>query len=527
MASNPLADDDVFERLKRPAEPEVLKEREEAVKERVRAQYERYQKRLAELVQNNSTLPVHIRSIHVDGAKYTRRGFLEKVFEPVLSKEKQEGYTLETAMRELQKATGRLHQFEIFQPNISISLDTSPHPPLSADALKLPTSLDVVLLVKERSRLTLKSGTDFGNTESTGYVTLSTRNLLGGADILSLSASTGTRTRSAYDAYFHAPLFSDPDLNAFAAAYATSRSNHDFASHEQVDKGGRVGLSWVTPGNRDRHELCYEGVWREVTGLSVDASESIRNEAGDSVKSAIRYSFTRDWRDNPLLPSRGYLFKTYAEIAGKFNLGGDVHHVKTESEFQFSTPLIPLTHATQQPTPPPADLPPSALRTYLHHSTLTTTLRTGLLHPLTAAHTRLPDRFRLGGPTSLRSFREAGLGPYDCKDALGGDVYLASCTSLLIPIPHVGPDKPIRFQMYLNGGRLLAWDRGMGGVDIPEVIRRVFGKGAGWPSASAGVGLVYAHAVARVEVNFGVPLVVREGERGRKGVQFGLGISLM
>jgi len=67
-------------------------------------------------VQDNSTLPVHIRSVHVDGAKNTRRGFLEKVFEPVLKKEKQEGYTLETAMRELQKATGRLHQFGTLPP---------------------------------------------------------------------------------------------------------------------------------------------------------------------------------------------------------------------------------------------------------------------------------------------------------------------------------------------------------------------------------------------------------------------------
>jgi len=290
-----------------------------------------------------------------------------------------------------------------------------------------------------------------------------------------------------------------------------------------------VGLSWVTPENRDRHELCYEGVWREITGLSSDASQSIRGEAGGSVKSAIRYSFTRDWRDNQILPSRGYLFKTSLELAGKFNLGGDVHNIKTESEFQFSTPLIPLTPTpTPTPTTPLTAEPTSSkLRTYLHHSTLTTTLRAGLLHPLTSTPTRLPDRFRLGGPTSLRSFRESGLGPRDGRDALGGDIYLATCTSLLLPIPHVGPDRPIRFQMYLNGGRLLAWDRGMGGVDIPEVLRRVFGKGAGWPSASAGVGLVYAHSVARVEVNFGVPLVLRQGERARKGVQFGLGISLM
>ena len=40
----------VFDRLKTAVDPEVASEREKAVKERVRAQYERAQKRLAELV---------------------------------------------------------------------------------------------------------------------------------------------------------------------------------------------------------------------------------------------------------------------------------------------------------------------------------------------------------------------------------------------------------------------------------------------------------------------------------------------
>ena len=51
--------------------------------------------------------------------------------------------------------------------------------------------------------------------------------------------------------------------------------------------------------------------------------------------------------------------------------------------------------------------------------------------------------------------------------------------------------------------------------------------GNGLPSIAAGVGLVYAHPVARFELNFSLPLVVRRGEDARKGVSFGVGISML
>ena len=49
----------------------------------------------------------------------------------------------------------------------------------------------------------------------------------------------------------------------------------------------------------------------------------------------------------------------------------------------------------------------------------------------------------------------------------------------------------------------------------------------GLPSCTAGLGLVYAHPVARFELNFSLPLVIRRGEEGRKGLSFGVGIDFM
>jgi outer membrane protein insertion porin family len=49
----------------------------------------------------------------------------------------------------------------------------------------------------------------------------------------------------------------------------------------------------------------------------------------------------------------------------------------------------------------------------------------------------------------------------------------------------------------------------------------------GLPSISAGVGIVYALPVARFELNFSLPLVLRKGEEGRKGLQLGIGINFL
>jgi outer membrane protein insertion porin family len=49
----------------------------------------------------------------------------------------------------------------------------------------------------------------------------------------------------------------------------------------------------------------------------------------------------------------------------------------------------------------------------------------------------------------------------------------------------------------------------------------------GLPSAAAGLGLVYAHPLARFELNFTLPLVMRKDEQARKGLQFGVGITFL
>ena len=350
------------------------------------------------------------------------------------------------------------------------------------------------------------------------------RNILGGAESLNAHASLGTRTRSAYSANFSTPILSNPDLRWEIGGLASSTLKH-WASHEEVLKGGNTRLVWQT-APRSRHEFTYQGLWRQVTGLAEKASPSVRADAGDSFKSSLQHTWTKDTRDVSMLPSRGYLLKTVSEIAGLGPLKGDVAFGKLEMESQAAVPI-----------PIPGVKGDSGV-------TFTAGLRGGLLYPLALpgqqepAHSRINDRFQLGGPTDVRGFRLSGLGPRDGQDAVGGDLYAAGGASLLVPLPRVGKDTPLRFQAFINGGRLVAL-RDSRTSDPERVSPNSSMDATGsvastmsaliqeLPSCAAGVGLVYAHPAARFELNFSLPLVIRKGEEGRKGFSFGVGIDFL
>lgn len=373
----------------------------------------------------------------------------------------------------------------------------------------------------------LKTGTDLGNTEGSGYINLLWRNMFGGAEQLSVNASAGTRTRSAYSAAFSAPVNSNPNLRLSVEGFS-SDTQKTWASHEEVLKGGSVKAFWLS-SRGDLHNLAYSGTWRQITGLSAAASPTVRADAGDSMKSSLSYSFTRERRDNPMLPQSGYLFKAITELAGVGPLRGDVGFSKSEVEVNGAVP-IPF---------------PGFDRTGI---SVGGGLRFGILYPLALGWSPkgevipslINDRFQLGGPTDVRGFKIGGLGPRDGGDSVGGDVFAAGSVNMLLPLPRTGADSPLRLQLFANAGRLVALENrtrakekaSQGLAMTPTAVQRSMGRALGeltngLPSLAAGFGLVYAHPVARFELNFSLPLVLRKGEQGRKGLSVGVGVNFM
>ena len=478
----------------------------------------------------NSTLPTTISSIRVLNANHTRKSFLKRIFDPIISANKERPYTLAEAIREVSTGVDKLHRYgtesslrtyqsadqgstDLFHQPISLTVDR----PSPLDPTSTPTDIDIYLSVREKSRLLLKTGTDVGNAEGSAYGNLLLRNIFGGAESLNINASLGTRTRSAYQAAYEQPVFAGikGDLRGEIGGLASSTQN-SFASHEEVLKGAWAKARWVGDGGI-RQELAYNGVWRQITGLGSNASPTVRGDAGDSFKSSVTHTWIRDRRDNPLLSQNGYFTKTILELAGWGPLQGDVAFAKSEIQTQGAIPI-----------PIPGIKGDSGV-------SLSTGLRAGLLYPLPLGFdfdnrptpSRINDRFQLGGPGDIRGFRLSGLGPRDGTDAVGGDLYAAASANLLFPIPRVGLDRPFRFQAFVNGGRLLALKGSEGEKGGSAVSSTLQELGNGLPSMAAGVGLVYAHPVARFELNFTLPLVLRKGEDARKGLQFGIGINML
>ena len=411
---------------------------------------------------------------------------------------------------------------EIYQPNPQIFLQSSQQ----TDPSTSPHDVDVDIRVRELPRFKLQTGTDVGNGEGSAYGSLIWRNMFGGAEMLSLNARTGTRTRSAYSANISAPVLSDPDMRISLEGLATA-GEKPWASHEEVVKGGSLRFSWLY-SQRDTYSVEYSGAWRQITGLAAGASPTVRGDAGDSIKSAIRSTFYRERRDNPQLPQSGYMVRSDWELAGIGPLGGDVAFSKSNFEVGGAVPV---------------PLPGVSGRTGI---SIGGGLRMGMLYPLPLGFnvggksqpSRLNDRFQLGGPTDIRGFKLGGLGPHDGQDAVGGDAFAAGSVNLLLPLPYKGPDSGLRFQVFANGGRLVSLrnkgkgaQTGSAGLDAKTVrdgmLSAIGDLFTGIPSTAAGVGLVYAHPVARFELNFSLPLVLRRGEVGTKGLQFGVGINFL
>lgn len=231
-----------------------------------------------------------------------------------------------------------------------------------------------------------------------------------------------------------------------------------------------------------------------------------------------------------MLPQNGYLFKTVSELAGWGPLGGDVAFSKSEVELGGAVPV-----------------PIPGVKGFSGVS-IGGGFKAGMLYPLPLSYglngalpSRINDRFTLGGPTDVRGFSLGGLGPRDGSDALGGDVYAAGSVNMLVPLPRIGADSPFRIQLFANGGRSVALkNRSKSSKDSSASSQTMSGSAVskgitgaaqeiltGLPTLAAGVGLVYAHPVARFELNFSLPLVVRRGEEARKGLQVGVGINFL
>ncbi|KAF8551429.1 hypothetical protein OG21DRAFT_284154 [Imleria badia] len=373
--------------------------------------------------------------------------------------------------------------------------------------------VDLVYNVRERGRFFIKTATELGEGEGTASLEGRLTNLFGHADVLSLNASLGTKTKRAFDASLSLPVTPAMSSHAFLSLLGTERElgaqGGGGREERMALKAGlrKSVLGVPIPGN----EIVAELAWRCIGSLSDDAGTSIRQSAGPAAKASLSHSFTRDTLDDAIMPTSGSLLRVINELslAGKLdafvppspsgsqNLLGQGNNAfwKTEAHARKGWSLT-------------------------NGLTLSLTGRAGLLHLLAGDPSTLhySDKFQLGGPLSVRAFGPGGMGGREGSTSVGGDLYYSLGLSILGNIPR-RPDWPTKFHAWINMGRLQ-------GIDGSPFFRSIH-TAVTQPSISVGLGLVYRFDPIRVEVNFGVPLVAARGEVLKRGPQVGIGLEFL
>ncbi|XP_030873370.1 sorting and assembly machinery component 50 homolog [Leptonychotes weddellii] len=138
---------------------------------------------------------------------------------------------------------------------------------------------------------------------------------------------------------------------------------------------------------------------------------------------------------------------------------------------------------------------------------------------------REPHLFYLGGPTSVRGFSMHSVGPQSEGDYLGGEAYWAGGLHVYTPLPfrpgQGGFGELFRTHFFLNAGNLCNLNYGEG----PKAHIRKLAECIRW-SYGAGIVLRLGN-IARLELNYCVPMGVQKGDRTCDGVQFGAGIRFL
>ncbi|KAG7697642.1 hypothetical protein KL930_000303 [Ogataea haglerorum] len=457
------------------------------------------QNMLNELLRENSLRPVKVSQVNVLGDNLQFRDrFLARQLQPLL---KNPG--LLTLKSFLQKVDTTAYNFT---KTTAVEQVTSK---IDSTALKSPgSSLDTLELVanvkiKPVKKLFMKIGTNVGNGEGDGYLSLQWRNIFGGAETLTFdtnmaSNQIGTRNRSQYLLDYSMPILNSPDHKIGILLYHSSRFIDYTTYHEQIVSGVTTKLStnYLPFENRFNQELTFENLIRT---MSLEPSpngyrnNSLINDyflfnAGESPKSSVVYSVSHDTRDQPIFPTSGHLFKSTIEYS-----------FLPASTFLKTT--LQLLQAFK----------------ISNSLSLSMTMKLGFIKGLNNALIHPMDKFQSGGPNDIRGFWTSGIGPKQMGLSIGGDASSSYGLSLFQRIPFLSSDSNFKLHYFLNSGRLINLDTSRTGLF--SLFNQL--------NTTAGFGIVYAHPAARFEFNFTLPIAIHNGDEVRKGIQYGIGLSFL
>jgi outer membrane protein insertion porin family len=279
-----------------------------------------------------------------------------------------------------------------------------------------PTEYDVHLQVAEKKTGQLVVGAGFSSVDNlVGFVELSQGNFdikgwpyfTGGGQKLKLRAQLGSSRRDA-EITFIEPWFLDRRLE-----FSTSLFTHDRGylsdEYDQRNTGGSVSLGKPLDGfNRVR--LTYSLQEYKIYDVDEDASQTIKDEEGSRIKSAMTLELIHNSRDRSYAPTRGTKASVGVTLAGG-PLAGETDLYSLEGNVSH---LIPLW--------------------FSHIFSLRG--QVAVVDEYGDAD-RVPifDRLFLGGARSLRGFKYRDVGPKDeFGEPIGGKSSIFGSAEYTVPL---------------------------------------------------------------------------------------------
>ncbi len=340
--------------------------------------------------------------------------------------------------------------------------------------------VEIDVNVKEQSTGSFTVGVAYSTLDGIlGMVQFSRNNFLGLGHNMSAQGELSAERLDLSLSYTD-PWFMDWPVSVGGDVFSLEREWYEY-TRSSLGASLRVGHSLI----KRKLYMNYRYSWFivDIYEIDDDASQYVKDQAGNLTTSSFSPSLVWNTIDNPTFPTRGNKSELYFDYAGGF-LGGEAQFYKVGVE---TTQYFPI-------------LFDGDIVLMLHAETAYIKSTDGSAIPI-------DERFRLGGINSLRGFDYGEVSPVDSTGAeYGGDKYYQGNVELIFPLKK---DINLNGVTFFDIGNALAEGVGMFDED---------------PRMSAGVGLRWLTPMGPFRLEWGYKLNKRTGESPYK-FEFSIGGS--
>ena len=322
---------------------------------------------------------------------------------------------------------------------------------------KTADKMDVDVKIKEKPTRHVSAGAGYSSADQVFFQgQIAERNLFGRGQDLALTANVGTVSNT-FSLKFTEPWLFDIPLSMTIEAYNWSR---DYDEYDKTSWGGRTALGYPV-WDYTRLYLSYIYDDANISNISSDAAQVIKDQEGKLVTSALSSTLRRDSRDHHFLTTRGSDNSITVDYAGGF-LGGDAGFIKGEVNSSWYFPLFWDCVG------------------FLHG-------KTGYIME-NDGEVPIYERFYLGGINSIRSFGSGQISPRDpeTNDRIGGNKMVLFNTEFLFPLVK---EQGVRGVIFFDAGN--SYDNG-DNIDLGD-LKYAIGGGIRWYSPMGPLRLEYGY----------------------------------